>query len=239
MVVGRPPTMRGEVRPPSVYAVRPAATPWYGQPHPPSLIPAAGPGKTGEGPRCGDGPANRTMAAMSTFAAPRPAPRPLDPERLASHMERLIRVARHLTGRHGDAEDLVQDTFERVLRRPRTVSGSRRPTSCRPCATRTSAPALRRQPGAHHRAARGLRARRHRRRGPPDERPARSRGARRGGRAAQGLPRGSRPRRRSRLPRRRGRARARHRRGHAAQPSLPGPRAGGPRVRSVGPCPAR
>jgi RNA polymerase sigma-70 factor (ECF subfamily) len=64
------------------------------------------------------------MAAMSTFAAPRPGPRPLDPERLASHMERLTRVARHLTGRHGDAEDLVQDTFERVLRRPRTVSGS-------------------------------------------------------------------------------------------------------------------
>lgn len=61
---------------------------------------------------------------MSTFAAPRPGPRPLDPERLASHMERLTRVARHLTGRHGDAEDLVQDTFERVLRRPRTVSGS-------------------------------------------------------------------------------------------------------------------
>ena len=57
---------------------------------------------------------------MSTFAAPRP----LDPERLASHMERLTRVARHLTGRHGDAEDLVQDTFERVLRRPRTVTGS-------------------------------------------------------------------------------------------------------------------
>ena len=43
------------------------------------------------------------MAAMSTLAATRP----LDPERLASHMERLTRVARHLCGRHGDAEDLV------------------------------------------------------------------------------------------------------------------------------------
>jgi RNA polymerase sigma-70 factor (ECF subfamily) len=60
------------------------------------------------------------MAAMSTFAAPRP----LDPEGLASHMERLTRFARHLCGRHGDAEDLVQDTFERVLRRPRVVTGS-------------------------------------------------------------------------------------------------------------------
>ena len=58
---------------------------------------------------------------MSTFAAPRP----LDPERLASHMERLTRVARHLCGRHGDAEDLVQDTFERVLRRPRFVRRDR------------------------------------------------------------------------------------------------------------------
>jgi RNA polymerase sigma-70 factor, ECF subfamily len=60
------------------------------------------------------------MAAMSTLVASRP----LDPERLASHMERLTRVARHLCGRHGDPEDLVQDTFERVLRRPRVVTGS-------------------------------------------------------------------------------------------------------------------
>jgi RNA polymerase sigma-70 factor, ECF subfamily len=60
------------------------------------------------------------MAAMSTYAAPRP----LDPERLAFHMERLTRVARHLCGRHGEPEDLVQDTFERVLRKPRTVTGS-------------------------------------------------------------------------------------------------------------------
>jgi RNA polymerase sigma-70 factor, ECF subfamily len=57
---------------------------------------------------------------MSTYAAPRP----LNPERLAFHMERLVRVARHLCGRHGDPEDLVQDTFERVLRRPRVVTGS-------------------------------------------------------------------------------------------------------------------
>lgn len=56
---------------------------------------------------------------MSTFAAPRP----LDPDRLASHMERLTRVARHLTGRHGDAEDLVQDTFAKILTRPRFLRG--------------------------------------------------------------------------------------------------------------------
>src|ERR671935_254065 len=57
---------------------------------------------------------------MSTFAAPRP----LDPEGLTLHMDRLLRFARHLCGRDGDAEDLVQDTLERVLRRPRMVSGS-------------------------------------------------------------------------------------------------------------------
>jgi RNA polymerase sigma-70 factor (ECF subfamily) len=57
---------------------------------------------------------------MSTLAAPRP----LDPEDLASHMDRLLRFAHHLTGRDGDAEDLVQDTLERVLRRPRMVSGN-------------------------------------------------------------------------------------------------------------------
>src|SRR5512132_3333164 len=57
---------------------------------------------------------------MSTYAASRP----LDPQRLSLHMDRLLRFARHLCGRDGDAEDLVQDTLERVLRRPRMVSGS-------------------------------------------------------------------------------------------------------------------
>src|SRR4030095_4870828 len=85
---------------------------------PASWIPARGVGKSGGGPRCAGSPANRTMAAMSTYAAPRP----LDPERLASHMERLVRVARHLCGRHGDPEDLVQDTFERVPPPPRAVT---------------------------------------------------------------------------------------------------------------------
>jgi RNA polymerase sigma-70 factor (ECF subfamily) len=57
---------------------------------------------------------------MSTLAAPRP----LDPARLARHMDRLLSFARRLCGRDGDAEDLVQDTLERVLRRPRVVTGS-------------------------------------------------------------------------------------------------------------------
>jgi RNA polymerase sigma-70 factor, ECF subfamily len=45
--------------------------------------------------------------------------RPLDPESLGSHVARLYRAAYGLTGSRQDAEDLVQDTFERVLRRPR------------------------------------------------------------------------------------------------------------------------
>jgi len=45
--------------------------------------------------------------------------RQLDPESLADHVGRLYRAAYGLCGSAQDAEDLVQDTFERVLRRPR------------------------------------------------------------------------------------------------------------------------
>ncbi len=45
----------------------------------------------------------------------------LDPERLGNHVERLYRAAYGLCRSPQDAEDLVQDTFERVLRRPRFV----------------------------------------------------------------------------------------------------------------------
>jgi len=45
--------------------------------------------------------------------------RPLDPDSLGAHVARLYRAAYGLCGSRQDAEDLVQDTFERVLRRPR------------------------------------------------------------------------------------------------------------------------
>ena len=48
-------------------------------------------------------------------------PRQLDPDSLGSHVARLYRAAYGLCGSRQDAEDLVQDTFERVLRRPRFV----------------------------------------------------------------------------------------------------------------------
>jgi RNA polymerase sigma-70 factor (ECF subfamily) len=47
--------------------------------------------------------------------------RTLDPETLGDHIDRLFRAAWALCGSREDAEDLVQETYERVLRRPRFV----------------------------------------------------------------------------------------------------------------------
>jgi len=46
-------------------------------------------------------------------------PRRLDPNSLGTHVQRLYRAAYGLCGSRQDAEDLVQDTYEQVLRRPR------------------------------------------------------------------------------------------------------------------------
>lgn len=50
-----------------------------------------------------------------------PGTRPLDPQLLAAHSGLLYRVARELCRSHHEAEDLVQETFARVLTRPRTL----------------------------------------------------------------------------------------------------------------------
>jgi RNA polymerase sigma-70 factor, ECF subfamily len=50
--------------------------------------------------------------------------RRLDPEQLGDHVDRLYRAAWALTGDRHEAEDLVQDTFAKVLARPRIVSGT-------------------------------------------------------------------------------------------------------------------
>jgi len=47
--------------------------------------------------------------------------RALDPQRLGDHAARLYRAAYGLCGSREDAEDLVQSTYERILRRPRFV----------------------------------------------------------------------------------------------------------------------
>src|SRR6266540_2820910 len=47
--------------------------------------------------------------------------RPLDPARLGDHLDRLYRAAWALCGSREDAQDLVQETYARVLARPRLL----------------------------------------------------------------------------------------------------------------------
>src|ERR1700759_993288 len=52
--------------------------------------------------------------------------RRLDPQSLGQHLDALYRAAWALCGSREDAEDLVQDTFARVLARPRVIKGDER-----------------------------------------------------------------------------------------------------------------
>ena len=47
----------------------------------------------------------------------------LDPQSLTKHLDRLYRAAWALCGSREDAEDLVQETFAKVLSRPRVLQG--------------------------------------------------------------------------------------------------------------------
>jgi RNA polymerase sigma-70 factor (ECF subfamily) len=47
--------------------------------------------------------------------------RPLDPQHAGDHLDRLYRAAWALCGSREDAEDLVQDTYARVLSKPRML----------------------------------------------------------------------------------------------------------------------
>lgn len=51
------------------------------------------------------------------------APRKLDPDRAVEHLPRLYRAARAWTRSREEAEDLVQETYARVLARPRLLRG--------------------------------------------------------------------------------------------------------------------
>ena len=65
---------------------------------------------------------NAPLYAVVTTRSPpcdRTMERPLDPTRLGSHLDRLYRAAWALSGSREDAEDLVQETYARVLSRPR------------------------------------------------------------------------------------------------------------------------
>jgi RNA polymerase sigma-70 factor (ECF subfamily) len=61
------------------------------------------------------------LTAMSVLATTETPTRELDPARLGDHVDRLYRAAVGLCGSHADAEDLVQETFVAVLRRPRML----------------------------------------------------------------------------------------------------------------------
>jgi RNA polymerase sigma-70 factor (ECF subfamily) len=58
-----------------------------------------------------------TSAAISR----RRTKRPLDTSRLGDHIDRLYRAAWALSGSREDADDLVQETYARVLARPRLL----------------------------------------------------------------------------------------------------------------------
>ncbi len=51
------------------------------------------------------------------------APRRLDPDRAVEHLPRLYRAARAWTRSREEAEDLVQETYARVLAKPRLLRG--------------------------------------------------------------------------------------------------------------------
>src|SRR5712671_4405671 len=66
------------------------------------------------------------MPTATEHALPRAAgvsapTRRLDPNHLGDHRDRLYRAAWALCGSREDAEDLVQETYARVLRRPRLL----------------------------------------------------------------------------------------------------------------------
>ena len=60
-------------------------------------------------------------ASLGTVSMTDSQPRLLDPQRLGDHLDRLYRAAWGLCGSREDAEDLVQDTYARILKRPRML----------------------------------------------------------------------------------------------------------------------
>src|SRR6201995_5827498 len=75
----------------------------------------------------GTGPMNASTHLSSTPDSPEPSPpseslpRPLDPAVLPDHIDVLYRAAWALCGSRHEAEDLVQETFAQVLKRPRLL----------------------------------------------------------------------------------------------------------------------
>jgi RNA polymerase sigma-70 factor (ECF subfamily) len=79
-------------------------------------MPALGTSRAGPRPPHGGRPSDRVVETTEMVYE-----RELDPQALGDHIDRLYRAARALCGSREEAEDLVQETFARVLRRPRTL----------------------------------------------------------------------------------------------------------------------
>lgn len=62
--------------------------------------------------------ADHALALRAAASAPA---RQLDPNNLGDHIDRLYRAAWALCGSREDAEDLVQDTYARILQKPRML----------------------------------------------------------------------------------------------------------------------
>jgi RNA polymerase sigma-70 factor (ECF subfamily) len=65
----------------------------------------------------------RVQSARARRLVPPKAMHTLDPKSLTKHVDRLYRAAWALCGSREDAEDLVQETFAKVLSRPRVLQG--------------------------------------------------------------------------------------------------------------------
>jgi RNA polymerase sigma-70 factor, ECF subfamily len=65
--------------------------------------------------------APRTASTWNQSSRLASVPRRLDPEHLGDHLDRLYRAAWALCGNREEAEDLVQDTYARVLAKPRLL----------------------------------------------------------------------------------------------------------------------
>ena len=73
-------------------------------------------------------PAGSHRANLRLLSSPAPRelrrsgyPRMLDPAALSDHIDALYRAARAMCGSPHDAEDMVQETFAQVLKRPRLI----------------------------------------------------------------------------------------------------------------------
>jgi len=64
---------------------------------------------------------SRVPRPDASAAGDHPIERRLDPARLGDHLDRLYRAAWALCGSREDAEDLVQETYARVLAKPRLL----------------------------------------------------------------------------------------------------------------------